>query len=201
MSLNEPTSPSFKTVFSFLSRHRIRFSWMIFTALIVVNIYHGTKPHTAIRFSDLWDVLSTLLITGGVFLRSWAAGVLRKRAVLTTTGPYALVRHPLYTGSFIIMLGFWVLFGDGISLIVVISVIALIYATTIHREEEALAARYGDQWRRYVLLTPAFFPGRLPRRSDLRWSIGRWLRNKEYKALLTVIAALFALATLNTHAF
>ena len=34
---------------------------MIFAALIAVNGYHGTKLHTVIRFSDLWDVLSTLL--------------------------------------------------------------------------------------------------------------------------------------------
>ena len=39
----------------------------------------------------------------------WAAGTIRKNRVLTTHGPYAFTRNPLYFGSFIIGIGFGVL--------------------------------------------------------------------------------------------
>src|SRR6476619_6690809 len=41
----------------------------------------------------------------GEGLRIWAAGHLEKGREVTTSGPYALTRHPLYVGSTIIGLG------------------------------------------------------------------------------------------------
>ena len=42
----------------------------------------------------------------GEALRIWAAGHLEKGREVTSTGPYALTRHPLYAGSVIMGIGF-----------------------------------------------------------------------------------------------
>ena len=46
-----------------------------------------------------------LVVVGQVF-RIYAAGYIFKNKQLASTGPYSLVRHPLYLGNFIILIGF-----------------------------------------------------------------------------------------------
>src|SRR5262249_48563111 len=41
----------------------------------------------------------------GLAIRAWASGHLRKMAELTTSGPYAHTRNPLYFGTFLIVVG------------------------------------------------------------------------------------------------
>ena len=49
---------------------------------------------------------SLLLVLPGLWLRSYAAGYVKKNSELTMTGPYAHVRNPLYLGSILIASGF-----------------------------------------------------------------------------------------------
>src|SRR5688572_11867311 len=42
----------------------------------------------------------------GMAMRLAASGFVRKNQVLATNGPYAHVRHPLYTGNLLICIGF-----------------------------------------------------------------------------------------------
>ncbi len=42
----------------------------------------------------------------GQVFRIYAAGFIHKNKQLASTGPYALVRHPLYLGNFLILFGF-----------------------------------------------------------------------------------------------
>src|SRR5262245_59340451 len=41
----------------------------------------------------------------GLLIRAWASGYLKKNQELTTTGPYAHTRNPLYFGTFIMATG------------------------------------------------------------------------------------------------
>src|SRR6476646_8502843 len=47
-----------------------------------------------------------IVAAAGEAVRVWAAGHLEKGREVTTTGPYALTRHPLYAGSSIMGAGF-----------------------------------------------------------------------------------------------
>ena len=38
----------------------------------------------------------------GLAVRAWAAGVIKKDQELTTSGPYAFTRNPLYLGSLLL---------------------------------------------------------------------------------------------------
>ena len=50
-----------------------------------------------------------VLIVAGQLLRVWAAGHLVKTKRLTTTGPYAYVKNPLYVGAITIVIGFCII--------------------------------------------------------------------------------------------
>src|SRR6266481_2218879 len=51
-------------------------------------------------------LIGCLIAAPGVWLHAIASGHVKKNAELTTTGPYAYTRNPLYLGSIIIALGF-----------------------------------------------------------------------------------------------
>ena len=85
---------------------RVRITAFVFIALLLEDVITRTAPHDLANFHDYRVLLGLGLVFSGLALRSWAAGTLHKRTQLATSGPYALVRHPLYIGSLFMMLGF-----------------------------------------------------------------------------------------------
>lgn len=84
-----------------------------------------------------------LLMLGGVAVRIWGSGNLRKNQEVTSGGIYAIVRHPLYTGSLAFFLAYFITVGDltlGLSLFVVL--VLLVYYPTMFGEEEYLALKF-----------------------------------------------------------
>jgi protein-S-isoprenylcysteine O-methyltransferase Ste14 len=82
---------------------------------------------------------------------------LRGEHHLVTTGPYARVRHPLYTG----MLG-W---GAGVALVTANWVFAVMAVAVIvgimarvPREEQMMIEEFGEEYRAYMKRTGMFFP-------------------------------------------
>ena len=51
-------------------------------------------------------IIGVIIAIPGIVLRALASGHVKKNQELTTTGPYAYVRNPLYVGSLIMALGF-----------------------------------------------------------------------------------------------
>jgi hypothetical protein len=114
-------------------------------------------------------------------------------AEVTTTGPYALVRHPLYVGSFLMMVGFCTIIDDGENIAFVMGPFLALYLIAVRKEERALATRFAAQWSAYARETPRFLPRRLPRDPFAAWSARQWLSNREYQAVLASLAGLAGL--------
>ncbi len=77
---------------------------------------------------------------------------------LVQTGPYAYVRHPMYSGWWVCMIGLDVLYPVwAVFLLLVFSVIS--FANRARREEIALAARFGQAWIDYARRTKRLIPG------------------------------------------
>lgn len=105
-------------------------------------------------------VLSNLLIFGGFLLLAGAWKVLyaaQRARQLATTGPYARVRHPQYDAFVLIMFGFLLQWPTLITL-VMFPVLVAMYARLALREEAEARASFGDQWERYAVRVPRFFP-------------------------------------------
>ncbi len=134
----------------------------------------------------------TVALTG-VLLRAVAAGHITKNTELTTTGPYAVIRNPLYAGSIILAAGFavaarsaWVV--AGLALLFV-----LIYLPVIGSEEAFLRSQFGE-FTDYARRVPRFFPRLTNVRNIAQgFSRERYWGNREYNALLGTLAMLVAL--------
>ncbi len=75
---------------------------------------------------------------------------------LVTRGPYAIVRHPMYVGLALGALGSLLVYTTWTSLL--FALFAPLVTLRARREEAALAAEFGEQWRDYCQRVPAFFP-------------------------------------------
>jgi hypothetical protein len=86
---------------------------------------------------------------------------------LTTWGPYAFVRNPLYVGNGMIGLGWGVMAGPLSLLIVAVTFFLLYTVLIVPYEEEFLLGKFGEEYERYKRKTGAFFPARWPLRQEI----------------------------------
>ena len=140
-----------------------------------------------------------LLVCAGEGLRLWAAGHLRKDEMLTTGGPYAFVRNPLYIGSLIMAIGFALMLRSLLLLVPLLAGFALAYRAETRREEKILRQKFGAAFNEYRQAVPAWLPrlSRYPEasREPFRWR--RVLRNREYNAVIGILLLYLAIDILN----
>lgn len=180
----------------FVIRRRVPISIMLFGGLIVKDLVTGVVPHDILDPTDPKSMLGLAAVLCGLAVRSWAAGFLVKDTELTTAGPYALVRNPLYLGSFLMIAGFCLLIDDPANMWICPATLLMLYWPKIRREEQGLAKRFPEAWSRYVSHTSRLVP-RLNRVPQLHgWLIAQWMKSREYKAVLATTVALVALKLL-----
>lgn len=141
----------------------------------------------------LW---SLLLVIPGLWLRGYASGYVRKNAELTTSGPYAYTRNPLYLGSMLIAFGFGAA-SASCTLVGCLAVLfAAIYIPTIQGEEEYLRGRFAG-FDEYAAAVPRLLPRlRAAVSSQARGGFSRvlYLQHREYNSLMGAGAVYLALA-------
>jgi protein-S-isoprenylcysteine O-methyltransferase Ste14 len=97
--------------------------------------------------------VSLLVLVAGVVIWAWTVVlILRKvpHGELITTGPYSVVKHPLYTGVGLLVLP-WAGFLLDTWLGVVLGAVLYLASRRFAREEEAdLAATFGNRWDAYA---------------------------------------------------
>lgn len=99
-----------------------------------------------------------LLCFIGATLRYWASGYLRKDSRPAVGGPYALVRNPLYLGTYLMAVGTALAIENGWLLGTVTILFGVIYHFIILDEEVKLRRIFGEPYLRYCKLVPRFFP-------------------------------------------
>lgn len=84
----------------------------------------------------------------------------RREGCLVTEGVYARVRHPQYTGLFLITFGEGIVHWPTITSVIAFPVIVLAYTHLAHKEERDMIAKFGDAYREYQRHVPMFIPRR-----------------------------------------
>jgi protein-S-isoprenylcysteine O-methyltransferase Ste14 len=137
----------------------------------VARFQHPIRTH----LGDLaWEALCVLVALAGVAIRVVVVGFAapgtsgrntrhQKARALNTTGAYSVVRHPLYVGNTVIVLGL-ALFPHTWLAPPAVAVLALAYYACIGRREEAfLRERFGQAFETWAARVPAIVP------SPARW--------------------------------
>lgn len=108
-----------------------------------------------------WPLGGSLFLLG-LLLRVWAQQHvhyrLKVKKYLTTTGPYVLMRNPIYAGNLLICLGLVIS-----SELLWFAPIAFfysfgMYSLVVRYEEGHLLEKYGEDYRKYLLEVPRWFP-------------------------------------------
>lgn len=169
-------------------RMRVGLAWLLFVPFLLFS-----RP-------TLWSLLvASGLCLCGLAIRGWAAGTIDKNETLATAGPYAYTRHPLYLGSSLIGAGIALAGGHWGWLAGFLAFFAVAYIPTVRRESVELSSRFGDAYREYAARVPAFGIRMTPYRrgttdSEERFRLRRYLRYREWEALLGVAGMLGVLA-------
>lgn len=142
----------------------------------------------------------------GLWLRARAAGHLHKQEVLTTGGPYAHTRNPLYLGSFILIIGAAIAAHSWASALILFSYFALFYSFVMRREERELYVHHGDAFREYAQAVPLFLPrltaAKFSSALATPFSFAQYKKNREHRAaigfllLMLVFTAIWRLRSL-----
>jgi protein-S-isoprenylcysteine O-methyltransferase Ste14 len=130
--------------------------------------------------------IGSAIAIAGELLRIWAAGHLEKGREVTVSGPYRFTRHPLYVGSSLIGAG--IAIASASAVVATLAAVYLIATLTaaIRSEERHLTDKFGAAY-------PDYRQGRAPEAAR-RFSAARAMRNREYRAVSGLAAALALLA-------
>jgi protein-S-isoprenylcysteine O-methyltransferase Ste14 len=128
----------------------------------------------------LWIGAATAI--AGEAMRIWAAGHLEKGREVTTSGPYRLTRHPLYAGSTLMGVGLAIASASALVVVLVVVYLAITLSAAIRTEESHLTEKFGAAY-------PAYRDGRAAG-GQRRFSVERAMRNREYRAVIGLAAAL-----------
>ncbi|HEY6304390.1 MAG TPA: isoprenylcysteine carboxylmethyltransferase family protein [Terriglobales bacterium] len=140
-------------------------------------------------------IAGTLLVLPGLVLRGLASGHVQKDKQLTTSGPYAYTRNPLYLGSLIMAAGFAIAARSWWIVAIMLVMFAVIYVPVIAGEERYLRRtfpEYGDYARHVPRMLPRFTPHGSQQSS---YSSARYWKHREYEASIgcaVVLAVLVA---------
>jgi len=147
----------------------------------------------------------------GLAIRAWSSGHLKKNQELTTSGPYAHTRNPLYLGTFLLGTGAAVGGGAPWFVAVFAAFYLLIYVPVMFAEAETMRGLFSEEYEAYGRQVPLFFPRFTPYRpssmtsdgaisyrsqagNQRQFDVSQYLRHREYRAAVgfVVVYALLA---------
>jgi len=137
--------------------------------LIVLVIAYTYQPYYHIRLIphlDWLEILGVILCALGISISIWARHHLGKNwsgtpsiqqdHELVTSGPYRLVRHPIYTGLLLAMLGSS-LVNDS-AWIIIFAINCFVFVRRVFVEEKIMMQLFPHQYREYKKRTKALIP-------------------------------------------
>lgn len=130
--------------------------------------------------------LGTVVALVGEAVRVWAAGHLEKGREVTSSGPYAFTRHPLYVGSTLIGAGLAIASASLAAAVLVLAYLAITLTAAMRTEEAHLTEKFGGAY-------PAYREGK-GSAGGRQFSAARAFRNREYRAVLGLLFVLAVLA-------
>lgn len=143
----------------------LAFAGYLFSIVKVPFLGHSLRLYQPHRITNVVAVVGVALGLGfsawarAHLGRNWSGIVTVKQDhELIRSGPYAVVRHPIYTGLLVAFAGMAVGGGTWTGWLAV-AIIATAFVRKLRIEERFMADQFGDQYTRYRREVPALIPG------------------------------------------
>jgi len=190
-------SDSFERSGSWLFRYRSFLPLCVLPLLFTgLHSFHYIE-HSHFK-TELWQTICFCISLSGLALRVFLGGYVPRgtsgrnthkqvATELNTTGIYSLMRHPLYLGNYLAVIGFALFFHEPWMVLLLTCLFALYYERIMFAEEKFLFEQFGEQFTRWAAVTPAVIPrlrGWVPSSNRFCW---RTALRREYTGVMLVI--------------
>ena len=175
---------------------------LVLLPILIAGVITSAPPFSTRNGERLWEAISAAVALVGLALRIWAVGsapsgtserstVNPRASQLRTTGPYSIIRHPLYAANGLMALGLSLFPGVWYLPVVLVLAALLYYERIAIREEAFLADRFGGEFDAWSARVPACRPSFATyQRSAIPFSWKKVLRH-EFHGLLVIAAGAF----------
>ncbi len=140
--------------------HRIAWSRVVIIGVLLLVVF-GSPPAAAPGWvTELSEMLGYALLAVAALWRIWCALFIAgsKNGELASSGPYSMVRNPLYLGNFAGAVGFGFAVEQPYLAALFGLAFALFYPGVVAREEARLGQIFGERYREYCARVPRWIP-------------------------------------------
>lgn len=144
---------------------------LVISGLIIYFLWIPLPISISAPIAILLEAGGLVLFLAGLCLTFWARrtlgamwGISTSRRVkllpdhrLIRSGPYAWVRHPMYLGWWVSVLGLVLIYRTWILLGILLMSLVIFYRRA-RLEESVLAGKFGNEWKAYVARSKCFIP-------------------------------------------
>jgi len=175
---------------------------LVFVPVVIAGVMTSAPPFSTLAGERVWELASVAVALAGLGLRVWTVGsapagtserstINPRASQLRTTGPYSLMRHPLYVANGMMALGLSLFPGIWYLPVILVLATLLYYERIAVREEAFLADRFGGDFDAWSARVSACRPSLSTyRRSAIPYSWKKVLRH-EFHGLLVIAAGAF----------
>jgi protein-S-isoprenylcysteine O-methyltransferase Ste14 len=151
---------------------RILFPVVLLVGFIVVRYLIGAA-FSAYAGVAIWpnsmtdDIIADAITLGGLIVLFWARTVLggnwsanpevKEKHELITRGPYRYVRHPIYSGLLLMVLGVIIIFDRALGLFIFVACFLSLWVKA-HQEEKLLTKHFPQAYPEYKARVKALIP-------------------------------------------
>lgn len=156
------------------SDRRWNWSWLILALVVAAFVFLTHEDHlypfvtwTVLPRTSIVGLGGDLLAFGGLFIALWGRVALGKNwnlypsfqenHQLIQSGPYAYVRHPMYSGLILMSLGTVIWYGTGLGLILFVACLLGTWFK-LRQEEKILTNHFGAGYSIYKQRVKALIP-------------------------------------------
>jgi protein-S-isoprenylcysteine O-methyltransferase Ste14 len=140
--------------------HRIAWSRAFISGVLLLIVFGVPSTATPDWLVELSEMLGYFLLAAAALWRIWCSLFIAgsKNGELSTSGPYSMVRNPLYLGNFAGAVGFGFAVEQPYLAALFGLVFALFYPAVVAREEARLGELFGERYREYRARVPRWIP-------------------------------------------
>jgi len=137
-----------------------------YAAVVAINVV--LADDATVPIAPAWRWAGVVLLAAGLALRAWAMTTLGRDYTrtlrteddqqLVDRGPYRLVRHPGYTGSLFVWVGYALGLGSWVGVAITAVLLVSVYMWRITAEEALLSRALGERYTEYQRRTKRLVP-------------------------------------------